>query len=69
MHSTACDLSINDYLWSSEFLASNNNDKWNSMGCEPCNAGNADIEFCFFAQEAVVALEEVKRRSSAETAL
>ena len=29
-------------------------------------AGNADNEFRSFAQEAVVALEEVKRRSSAE---
>ena len=31
--------------------------------------GNADNEFCSFAQKAVVVLEEVKRRSSAETAL
>ena len=30
---------------------------------------NAVNEFCSFAQEAVVALEEVKRCSSAETAL
>ena len=32
------------------------------------DAGNADNEFRSFAQEIVVALEEVKRRSSAETA-
>ena len=32
-------------------------------------AGNADNEFRSFAQEVVVAMEEVKRRSSAETAL
>ena len=31
--------------------------------------GNAVNEFCSFAQEAIVTLEEVKRCSSAETAL
>ena len=31
--------------------------------------GNTDNQFCCFAQEAIVALEEVKRCSSAETAL
>ena len=45
--------------------------KWNSMEVETLSfaTGNAVNEFCSFAQEAVVALEEVKRCSSAETAL
>ena len=40
----------------------------NGVGTLSFAAGNADNEFRSFAQEAVVALEEVKRRSSAETA-
>ena len=42
--------------------------EFNGVGTLSFAAGNADNEFRSFAQEAVVALEEVKRRSSAETA-
>ena len=42
--------------------------EFDGVGTLSFAAGNADNEFRSFAQEAVVALEEVKRRSSAETA-